>query len=146
MAITFYEDRAGTMQVSATDTCAYTVEPNGRVTLGSATQTCGSNPPVFYLAGLNTGFIVDTAPGVDMGSFEPQSAGPFNNASLAGSFFGGMAEVAMQTEQAEVDPVAANGSAGMTGTADISFDERAGRGLVLPRCHLHGQCRRDFQR
>ena len=38
MAITFYEDRAGTMQVSATDTCAYTVEPNGRVTLGSATQ------------------------------------------------------------------------------------------------------------
>lgn len=120
MAITFYEDRAGTMQVSATDTCAYTVEPNGRVTLGSATQTCGSNPPVFYLAGLNTGFIVDTAPGVDMGSFEPQSAGPFNNASLAGSFFGGMAEVAMQTEQAEVDPVAANGSAGMTGTADIT--------------------------
>ncbi|MGD0226113.1 MAG: putative Ig domain-containing protein [Terriglobia bacterium] len=120
LAITFYEDRAGTLQVSATDTCTYTVEPNGRVTLGSVTQSCGSNPPVFYLAGLNTGFIVDTAPGVDAGSFEPQSAGPFNNASLSGNFFGGIAEVAMQTEQAEVDPVTANGSGNMTGTTDIS--------------------------
>jgi hypothetical protein len=72
------------------------------------------------LAGLNTGFVVDTAPGVDMGSFEPQSAGPFNDASLAGGFFGGMAEAVMQTEQAEVDPVTPNGSAGMTGTADMT--------------------------
>jgi hypothetical protein len=120
LAITFYEDRAGTLQVSATDTCTYTVEPNGRVTLGSVTQSCGSNPPVFYLAGLNTGFIVDTAPGVDAGSFEPQSAGPFNNASLSGNFFGGIAEVAMQTEQAEVDPVAPNSGGSMTGTTDIS--------------------------
>ena len=120
IAITFYEDRAGTMQVSATDICTYTVEPNSRVTLGSATQSCGSNPPVFYLAGLNTGFVVDTAPGVDMGSFEPQSAGPFNNASLAGGFFGGMAEAVMQTELAEVDPVTPDGSAGMTGTADMT--------------------------
>jgi len=120
MAITFYEDRAGTMQVPVTDTCTYTVQPNGRVTLSSATQSCGSNLPVFYLAGLNTGFIVDTAPGVDTGSFEPQSAGPFNNASLSGSFFGGTAEAATQTEPAEVDPVAIDGVADLTGSADIT--------------------------
>jgi hypothetical protein len=120
MAIKFYEDRAGTMMVSNTYTCTYAVEPNGRVTLSSSAQSCGGTPPVFYLTGLNTGFIVDASPGVDTGSFEPQSAGPFNNASLAGSFFGGMAEVVTQSAQAEVDPVAPNGSGSLTGITDIS--------------------------
>ena len=87
LAITFYEDRAGTMQISSTYTCTYAVEPNGRVTLSSDTQSCGGTPPVFYLTGLNTGFIVDASPGVDTGSFEPQSAGPFSNASLVGKLF-----------------------------------------------------------
>ncbi len=120
MAITFYEDRAGTMQSSGTYTCTYAVEPNGRVTLSSSTQSCGGTPPVFYLTGLNTGFIVDASPGVDTGSFEPQSAGPFSNASLSGSFFGGMAEVAIQSAQAEVDAVAPDGSGSITGTTDIT--------------------------
>ena len=120
MAITFYEDRAGTPQISSTYTCTYAVEPSGRVTLSSSTESCGTNPPVFYLTGSNTGFMVDAAPGVDTGSLEPQSAGPFNNASLSGNFFGGMAEVAIQSTQAEVEPVAPNGSGSMTGTTDIS--------------------------
>ena len=137
LAITFYEDRAGTMQISSTYACTYAVEPNGRVTLSSNTQSCGGTPPVFYLTGLNTGFIVDASPGVDTGSFEPQSAGPFNNASLAGSFFGGMEEVAIQSAQAEVDSVAVDGSGNISGDTDISFNERAGRGDFLPRRHLH---------
>jgi hypothetical protein len=120
MAITFYEDRAGAMQVSSTYTCTYAVEPSGRVTLSSDSQTCGGTTPIFYLSGLNTGFIVDTAPGVDTGSIEPQSGGPFNNASLAGNFFGGMAEVVIQSAQTEVDPVAPNGSGSIAGTTDIS--------------------------
>jgi hypothetical protein len=120
IAITFYEDRAGTMQISSTYTCSYTVEPNGRVTFSSDTQSCGGTPPVFYLTGLNTGFIVDASPGVDNGSFEPQSAGPFNNASLSGNFSGGMAEVVMQSAQAEVDPIAPDGNGNITGVTDIS--------------------------
>jgi len=120
MAITFYEDRAGTVQISDTYTCTYTVEPNGRVTLSSGTQSCGGIPPLFYLTGLNTGFIVDASPGVDTGSFEPQSAGPFTNASLSRSFFGGMAEVVNQSAQAEVDPIAPNGNGSITGITDIS--------------------------
>jgi hypothetical protein len=72
------------------------------------------------LTGLNTGFIVDASPGVDTGSLEPQSAGPFNNASLSGSFFGGMAEVVIQSAPAEVGPVAPNGSGSITGITDIS--------------------------
>jgi hypothetical protein len=88
--------------------------------LSGNAQSCGTNPPVFYLTGLNTGVIMDAAWGVDTGSFDPQSAGPFNNASLSGSFFGGMAEVSIQSAQAEVDLVAPSGSGSMTGTTDSS--------------------------
>jgi len=108
------------MQISSTLTCTYAVESNGRVSLSSDTQSCGGNPPVFYLTGLNTGFMVDTAPGVDAGTFEPQSAGPFSNASLSGDFFGGMAEVVIQSAQAEVDPIAPDGSGNITGITDAS--------------------------
>ena len=81
LTIMFYEDRAGTMQVSSTLTCTYSVAPNGRITLSSNTYGCGGTPPVFYLTAANTGYIVDFSPGVDTGVFEPQSAGPFSNAS-----------------------------------------------------------------
>ncbi len=120
MAITYYEDRAGIMQASGTYACTYAVEANGRVTLSSNAQSCGGAPPLFYLTGLNTGFIVDASPGVDTGSFEPQSAGPFTDASVSGSFFGGMAEVAIQSAQAEVDPVSPDGSGNISGTTEIS--------------------------
>jgi len=120
LAITFYENRAGTAQISSTYACTYAVEPSGRVTLSSSTQSCGGTPPLFYLTGLNTGFILDASPGVDTGSFEPQSAVPFNNASLAGSFYGGTAEVVIQSAQAEVEPVAPNGSGAITGATETS--------------------------
>ena len=120
LAINFYIDRAGTQQVSSTLTCNYAVEPNGRVTLSSSAQSCGGTPPIFYLSDLNTGFIVDASPAVDTGSLEPQSAGPFNNTTLLGNFFGGMAEVVLQSVQAEVDPVAADGSGNITGTTVTS--------------------------
>ena len=89
------------MQASGTFTCTYAVEPSGRVIFSSGTQSCGGTPPVFYLTGANTGFIVDAAPGVDTGSIEPQSAGPFNNASLKGNFSGGIDDVAIQSAQTE---------------------------------------------
>jgi hypothetical protein len=89
LSMMFYEDRAGTMQVSNSLTCTYSVEPNGRVTLSSTTDGCGGTPPVFYLTSLNTGFIVDASPGVDTGTLEPQSAGPFNRAALQEAFSAG---------------------------------------------------------
>jgi len=101
-------------------TCNYAVEPNGRVTLSSSAQSCGGTPPIFYLSDLNTGFIVDASPAVDTGSLEPQSAGPFNNATLSGNFFGGMAEAVLQNVQAEVDPIAADGSGNIMGTTVTS--------------------------
>ena len=87
---------------------------------------------MFYLTGLNTGFIVDDSPGVDTGSFEPQSAGPFNNATLAGNFFGGMEEVAIPSAQAEVDAVAIDGSGNVTGDTDISSSSAQDAGSSFP--------------
>jgi len=132
IAINFYEDRAGQMQISSTLTCSYLVESTGRVTLSSLTQSCGSNLPVFYLTGVNAGFIMDAAPGVDTGSIEPQSAGPFTNASLQGNFSGGMMEVAIQTAQSEVEPVAPNGSGSISGTADFNSMSAQGEGSSFP--------------
>ena len=120
LAINFYEDRAGTLQVSSPLTCTYAVEPSGRVILSSDTQGCGGNLPAFYLTAENTGFLMDAAPGVDTGFIEPQSAGPFNDASLQGNFFGGTDEAVIHTAQLEVAPVAINESGSMSGTTDLS--------------------------
>jgi len=120
LTIMFYEDRAGTMQVSSTLTCTYSVAPNGRITLSSNSYGCGGTPPVFYLTAANTGYILDLSPGVDTGVFEPQSAAPFSNATLSGSFYGGTVEVALQSAQPEVDAVTPNGSGGITGITDLT--------------------------
>jgi hypothetical protein len=132
MAISFYEDRAGMMQSPSTYSCGYAVEPNGRVTLSSSTQSCGSVPPVLYLTGLNTGFIVDASLGVDTGYFEPQSAGPFSNSSISGSYFGGLAEVLIQSTEAEVDPVALDGSGSITGATDTTSTSAQNSGTSFP--------------
>ena len=132
LAITFYEDRAGTMQVPGTYACTYAVEPNGRVTLSSSTQSCGASPPLLHLTGLNSGFIIDAAPGVDAGSFESQAAGPYTNASLSGYFSGGIQEVALQGAPAEVDAVSLGGSGNLTGITDLSSSSAQDAGAPFP--------------
>lgn len=132
MAITFYQDRAGNLEISSTLACSYAVEPNGRVTLSSNAQSCGGAPPVFYLQDVDTGFIVDASPGVDTGSIEPQSAGPFTNASLSGNFFAGVAEVVSQNGQPELDAISPNGSGSVSGLTDMSFVTAQDAGMALP--------------
>jgi hypothetical protein len=132
LTINFYEDRAGAMQISTTMICTYAVDPSGRVFLSSDTQSCGSNTPVLYLTGTNAGFIMDAAPGVDTGSIEPQSAGPFNNASLQGNFAGGTDEVVIQTAQVEVEPLTPNGLGSLSATIDVSSIGMQGVGVCFP--------------
>jgi len=69
---------------------------------------------------------------VDTGSLEPQSAGPFTNASLAGSFYGGTAEVVTQNVQAEVEPITPNGNGSITGVmeADSMSTQDAGSSFL----------------
>jgi len=120
IAITFYQDRAGMIQASATLLCTYAVEPIGRVTLSGDSQSCGGTPPAFYLQGLNTGFIVDASPGVDTGSLEPQSAGPFTDASLAGTFYASDTEIVSSSIQPELDSITVNGSGSISGLVDTT--------------------------
>jgi hypothetical protein len=60
----------------------YTTATNGRTT----TAALGPPSPVFYLVGANEGFCLGTDTGVSFGRLEPQTGGPFTNASLAGTF------------------------------------------------------------
>jgi hypothetical protein len=116
-----YEDRQGGWQGSPPSplvvTCTYTVAANGRVRLTG--DSCGANPPVFYLSAPNTGLLIDAAPGVDVGSFEPQAAGTFSNSSLSGTFFAGLAEVVSQSiETDSVGSITLDGAGNVTGTSD----------------------------
>ncbi|HEX2713113.1 MAG TPA: hypothetical protein VHM88_13020, partial [Candidatus Acidoferrales bacterium] len=52
---------------------AYTVAANGRVTLSGA--GVGLHPPVLYLSGQNTGFLVGTDGSAESGMLEPQAPG-----------------------------------------------------------------------
>jgi hypothetical protein len=120
LSFNFYEDRAGTMQSTSTLTCQYAVDAIGRVYLSSTVDNCGSGAPVLYLSGANSGLLMDAAPGVDTGAFEPQMAGPFSSNSLDGNFIGGTVEVAGQSVQAELEPVAPNGGGSIAGTTNIT--------------------------
>jgi hypothetical protein len=111
-----YLDSAGTWQDSNT-TCTYTVVANGRVTL--AGNSCPANPPVFYLNDLNTAFVLGTDPAVEVGAFEPVSAGLTSN-SLAGTYFLGTSEIVNQQAQAEVGIVNLTGGGILTSTTDIA--------------------------
>jgi hypothetical protein len=81
----FDDNRGGTLS-SFTDMGTYTVDPMGRAFL---TEPGQPSQLIIYLVSPNTGFLLDTGPAVGTGTLEPQSAGPFDDASLNGTFFVG---------------------------------------------------------
>ncbi len=68
---------------------AYAVAPDGRVTIN---LPAFGNSLVSYLAAPGRGLALASGSGAMNGSFEPQTAGPFGNASLSGGY--GMATIA----------------------------------------------------
>ncbi len=111
-----YRDIAGAWR-SASMTCSYTVVASGLVTLGGS--ACGANPPIPYLNSLNTAFVLGTDSAIELGSFEPQTAG-LTNASLAGTYFVGISEVVNQAVQAEVGIVTLTSNGIVTSTSDTA--------------------------
>lgn len=92
----------------------YSVASNGRVTI-----TAGTKPPVVYLVSANKGFLVGTDSSVTAGSFEPQSAGPFNNASLSGNYaFGDVAPVVSGSTLSTGVITATSSTTQIAGTSD----------------------------
>ncbi len=97
-----------------TSSCTYSVVLVGRMTLGS---TCGASTPVSYFEAVNTGFEVGTDPAMELGSFEPQTAG-LTTASLAGTYFIGTSEVVSQSDEVQVGVVTLTAAGALTSTTD----------------------------
>ena len=113
LAGTDYGDNGGT---SNTETLSgsYAVAGNGRVTI-----SLGGPGGFAYLTGTNTGFLLDSG-GDEVGEFNPQAAGPFNNAYLSGTFFHGTYAIDSQGSNAETGTALFDGAGNLSGTGDDS--------------------------
>jgi len=100
------------MQSSA---LTYVVSSNGRVAISGFSQ-----PPVFYLSGPNRGFIVGTDTASTLGTFEPQTGGPFNNTSLSGTYSYGTDGTAAASRLIAVGSAIFDGMQNVSGTEDDS--------------------------
>ncbi len=124
---TYYEDVSGGPETPQSPSCAYSIDTYGRVVASGASCTMYLTsyskmyPPVFYLSGPNTGFMLGTGAGVYLGQVEPQVApsGGFSATSLSGTFYDGDSEV-----------VNAGVSEEMIGVEALTFDGSGGIDIV----------------
>jgi hypothetical protein len=78
---------ANTVISNAPFTGTYLVSPNGRATMTLQIDPATVRQQVLYLTDSNTGFILDIHDNeVNVGKLKPQSPGPFNAATVAGTF------------------------------------------------------------
>jgi hypothetical protein len=79
------EDSAGVITQDSTSQGTYTVGANGALAL-----TCGGGEcPAGYLIAENKALLIGTGSNTIFGMMEPQTGGPFSNASIAGTYPGG---------------------------------------------------------
>jgi len=120
-----YEDSGGQWGFSTpgNPTCAYTIDSYGRV--ATSGTNCGifnyygpwSYPPIFYLTGPNTGFLLGTDPSYSLGVLAPQSA----TAITPGTYTFGTQEVVLQgINETLVGSGALAGSGSFTAAGDAT--------------------------
>jgi hypothetical protein len=117
---TDYDDEAGTRSTPnpSAFTCTYSVASNGRVTLSGS--GCALTGAPFYLTAANTGFMLGSGHSVEIGQFEPQSAGPFSATSFSGAYYAGDLEAVNQAVNTGTGVVTLNGSGGYSTIADYT--------------------------
>jgi len=81
----FDEDQAGTIVQDPPFQGTYTVQSNGAVNL----QQTGKSPIAGFLISQNKAFFVNEGSSTTFGMLEPQTGGPFSNASMSGSYAAG---------------------------------------------------------
>jgi hypothetical protein len=92
VAITSDENDGGTITANNTTSgLTYAVASDGRVTITGGAGT----PPILYLVDTNKAFLLGADKSVGFGFLEPQSGAPFNNFSLGGTYFFGVAPPAV---------------------------------------------------
>lgn len=111
----------GTLSTSS-EQLTYSIAANGRV------STTGSNAPVLYLVNQNQAFVLFSDSNVTFGIVEPQAAGPFNNASLSGTYQGGTTTLG-SAEVTEADALSADGNGNVTQTSDTSDGTHLQQGM-----------------
>lgn len=116
------EDKAGTIQQDQPSQGTYSVGVNGAVTF-----TCqGGGCPAGFLVSQNKAVFVGTGSNSLFGMMEPQTGGPFSNASMSGSYVAGsLAPLDYANGRNEID----TGSADAKGTLLVATDSSGSDGL-----------------
>jgi hypothetical protein len=114
-------DEAGTITQKSPFQATYAVAANGAVSF-----TGSGNVPAGFLISQNKGFMVSVGENPDFYWWEPQTGGPFSNASLAGSYAGGtLAPLDYVNAGNEVGTGAADGA----GNLVVNIDKSGSDGL-----------------
>jgi Putative Ig domain len=122
----FDEDLAGTIQQGQTFQGTYTVQSNGAFVL---TQT-GKTPFPGFLVGQNKAMMVGEGNSTIFAIMEPQTGGPFSNASIAGTYAGGtLPPLDYAKSRLEVDTGSSDGVGTLTLSDDSSKDGGLGQNL-----------------
>jgi hypothetical protein len=77
----------------------------------------GGLAPVFYMVDTNQGFGISTSTNVTSGFFEPQSTGPFSNASLNATYFFGQAPPSAEAFQFQTGELTLDGAGNVSGAS-----------------------------
>ncbi len=116
-------DNGGTITQQGPEQFTYSVAANGAfaIILGG-----GNNTPAGFLISPNKAFTVSTGSNPDFSWWEPQTGGPFSNASLNGTYAGGsLAPLDYVNAKNEADVGSANG----LGTLTVGGDSSGSGGL-----------------
>jgi hypothetical protein len=121
----------------------YSVAANGRLTIPV------NQAPIFYPVSANKAFGIGTSPNVSFGFLEPQSAGPFTNASLTGSYDFGQFIPSATPGQFETGEIVLDGAGRVSPRSMSAYLPQAGsfrtkalrgamqyRAMAGARCHL----------
>jgi len=127
LSATTYKNDMGTWDSPKSATCNYAIDSWGKVTLTGS--NCGSNPPIVYLTGPDTGVLPDTG---GAGQVLPQTATSLNT----GTYYFGMLAAVSDSVETEVGVATVNGSTGVvTGTSDetsLGSPEQAAQPVSYP--------------
>jgi hypothetical protein len=104
---------AGLISSNVAFTGTYTLDDNG-LGRGVITITGDRNPKPFYVVSPGRGFVISAG---EAGMFEPQTGGPFSNASVSGDYvLGTLPSVSLSSPVSGV--LTANGTGSLNGTLD----------------------------
>jgi hypothetical protein len=113
------EDLGGTITPDSSSQGTYSVQANGAVDFGTGN-------PAGFLFSQNRGCFVGRGGSSILGVIEPQTGGPFSNASIAGTYVAGsLAPLDYSSGQNEVDVASADG----LGTMNLAGDSSQFKGI-----------------